>query len=165
MKGKVRKMMKWIVDGIECDTIDEAVNEVMDNMDGATEFEDEITNEHGYSIYLDVCDGEFDTIDLLQRLGVYDDMFDDWKEEQRDNIRSAIENVGAGEMESVFDLDVECVDEDAELFKGANDALSAVQEWIVNVPSIYSNGKNTALESLMDISTFIEKMEERIMEG
>lgn len=153
-------MKKWIVDGEEFTTIEDAVQEVLDEAPDLTEaFEEGITDEHGYTTYIEVCDGEFETIELLERLGVYERMYDDWAEDVRRDLQKDIERMNAGDSIERYGTDIECVDDIEKLFADAREALNNIRTAFDALRPIYGGGQANNLNILIE---FIDTVEEKV---
>lgn len=151
-------MKKYYVNGTELESIEEAMAEVMEEIDDYA-FEESIHEEYGY--YVNVCDCEFDPVDLLREMGYYDDRFSDWKDEIRSDVSDALEDLSAGETETIFGVDVELIDEDEELFEDAGKKISMIREFVSSVPTIYGDNTRT-LEAIESLSEIFDTMAERI---
>jgi len=157
-------MKKYVVDGTEFTTIEDAIEEILDNGDLTEEFDEFVYDEHGYRTYLEVCDGDWDTIELLQKLDVYDDMFDDWKTYTKvPALKRDLEAMGIGDHIEVNYCEVDCIDENAQAFAKAYEELATIRTFIENLPSLYGN-RQDAIASVNSLNEFIKVMEEKVKE-
>ena len=153
-------MKKWIVDGEEFTTIEDAIEEIIDNGDLQEEFEEFIHDEHGYSVYLEVCDGEWETIELLQKLDVYDSMFDDWLDyTKKPAMRSALESMNVGDKTEIGYCEVEVIDDIEKLFGDARKALQDITTALESLRPIYGGSQANNLNLLIE---FIDAVEEKV---
>ena len=153
-------MKKYYVNDYEYETIEEATDAVFDDMEEDV-FEEWLHEEHGY--YVDICDNEYDPVDVLRAMGDFDDMMGDWKSEHYGEAMGAIARLDVGDSETIFGSFVEVKDTDAEMFEEARKHITAVTDFVQFVPSVYANNAST-IEELNAISAFIDEMEKRIME-
>lgn len=140
-------MKKLYVDEIEMDAITDAVDAILDDMDTSA-FDEHITDEYGYYTYIEACDGEWQTIELLERLGVYDDMLDGWKEEQRGRIEREIEEMEVGDRKEIYGCEVEVKDEFDEMLNGAKADLDAIAKALDALRPIYGGSVKANIEGL-----------------
>jgi len=155
-------MKKWIVEGDEYTNIEDAVQDIIDNGNLTYEFEEHIRDEHGYYTYLEVCDGEWDTIELLSTLGVYENMINDWiQEEKRPAFRRALEQMEVGDKLTLNYSDIECVDDVEKLFTDAHKSIDSIRKLLDDLrPLFYDGGQayshNLLIEFVDILNRFIE---------
>lgn len=152
-------MKKYYVNGTDLDSIEEAMAEVMEEIDEYV-FEEYLHEEYGY--YVNVCDCEFDPVDLLRAMGYYGDRFSDWKDEIRSDVSDALEALSAGDTDTIYGVDIELIDEDEELFTEARSNIESVKGYITNMPTMYGGAK--PLKELEALSAFVDEMGKRVME-
>ena len=155
-------MKKYLVFGEEYETISEAVEAFMDAVDEDT-FDDYLHDEYGCSV--DICGEDFDPVELLRDYdsSLYEDKFEDWKREVEEEVEDTIGYMEADDIETLYGIDIECIDDEDEDEEEENasqsllstvysaedrakmavsDALEAagkLEEFLKGIPSLYLN--------------------------
>ena len=106
-------MKKYFVSGEEFETIEEAVEAVLSEID-EDEFDEYLHDEYGY--YVDICGEDFDPVEVLRLFDsrLYDDKFDEWKDEIKDEIEDTLEEMEDGDTETLYGVDIERIDDEDE---------------------------------------------------
>ena len=112
-EGKEIKMLKYVVSGMEFDTIDEAIEEFVSELDEDC-FEDYLHDEYGYDV--DICGEYFDPVEILREYtrGDYDDKYDEWLEEAKEEFEDSIRNMEADDSETLYGIEFECIEDEEE---------------------------------------------------
>lgn len=106
-------MLKYVVSGMEFDTIDEAIEEFVSELDEDC-FEDYLHDEYGYDV--DICGEYFDPVEILREYtrGDYDDKYDEWLEEAKEEFEDSIRNMEADDSETLYGIEFECIEDEEE---------------------------------------------------
>lgn len=112
-RGKGNQMKKYYVSGNEWETLEEAVEAVLEEIDEDA-FDDFLHDEFGWNI--DICDVDFDPVEVLKEMSSYDYdcKYDEWKDDIRDKIEDEIDSMCAGDTDFLYGIKVEVYDDEEE---------------------------------------------------